>query len=276
MQAYLRPKKDIKDRLILQGGALPPSEGEAMMKEKMFGSTAWRNEFFTMPPARNVKGRTKWTHRHAPWVEHLGRLAYVESRNEFVALTALEYLHRDKRIQRFKEQPFTTDPSVFGREYTPDFAAQVANQTYVIEIKTERFITRQLEAEFEKTKAIFSEHGMKFLVWTDKKPLIRPLRHNFVRLRRAAALNVEKEETARLLDMLAEREQLPLWALLEREFDLDLVAHACWNGKVFLPLREELHERTIVSLSPQESLYDFLFDTEPDIEAFWNSLGDAA
>jgi len=249
-----------------------------MKKSVEFGSAAWADEVFSLPPARIVKGRTRWTHRHAPWVAHLKRFAYVESRNELIAMIALEYLHRQKQVLRFKEQPFTTDEALFGYTYTPDFLAESATrQRYAIEIKTKRFVSRELEAQLDKRKAEFAEHGqVKFLVWTDHNPLTHPLRHNLLTLRRTSNLNIEADELARLVELMGQRNQLPLWALIERGFDSDLIAYACWTGHLFLRLTEPINEQSLVSVSPQEDLAALLFSAEPDLHAFWNALEDAA
>lgn len=244
---------------------------------KEFGSSAWLEQMFSDPPAREVKGRTRWTHRHAAWVGHLGYLAYVESRNELIGLLALEYLWRLGVVKRFKAQPFTTDESIFGREYTPDLCAQDASGvTYPVEIKTKRFITRADEYKFEQMKEKFAEFNMKFLLWTDRDPLIRPLRHNLLRLRRASTENIQPEETARLIFLLESHGPMPLWALYECDLDINLVSHAAWSGQVFVPLLSQFGEQALVDLQPVEDLASALFATEPDLHGWWNSLEVAA
>lgn len=242
-----------------------------------FGSKAWADQMFSDPPARKVKGRTRWTHRHATWVEALGRLAYVESRNELIGLLALEYLCRRGLIKRFKEQPFACDETFAGSEYTPDLAAEgAAGVTYVIEIKTKRFLTRAMEKDFERLKEKFAEVGMKFLLWTDHDPLIQPLRHNLLQLRRASSEHVSPDETARLIGLLTSEGSMSLRALYEDGLDLTLISHAAWNGQVFLPLLDRLHDATPVGVRPFEDLGASLLAAEPDLHRWWNSLEAAA
>lgn len=242
-----------------------------------FGSPTWAKQMFSDPPARIVKGRKKWTHRHAPWVDQLGRLAYVESRNELIGLLALQYLNNIKAIRLFKEQPFTTSQQQVGLEYTPDFVAQsLDRRLFVQEIKTDRYITREMERRHETLKERFAEYGMTFLVWTDHDPLTRPLRHNMLRMRRASAEFIEPDETTRLVATLQEKGPMPLWALYNLDLDINLIANAAWWGKVFLPLRAEFGAASLISLKSQEDLASVLLGTEPDIHGFWNSLEDAA
>jgi len=242
-----------------------------------FGSPEWVNQMFNDPPARVVKGRKKWTHRHAPWVDHLGRLAFVESRNELIGLLALQYLCNINAVRRYKEQAFKTDEGVFGQEYTPDFSFETINrQIFVVEVKTARFVTRIMEVAFENLKARFSDFNFNFLVWTDQAPLIHPLRHNLLLLRRAAAEFIEPDETARLVDMLCQKGPMPLWALSNHGLDITLVAHAAWNGQVHMPLLSAIEGSTTISLHPTMDLETILLGTQPNIHAWWDSLEGAA
>jgi hypothetical protein len=249
-----------------------------------FGSQAWANNVFKSPPARVVKGRTKWTHRHAPWVVHLNRLAYVESRGELIGLLALEYLQRRGHLKRFKEQPFTTPLELWkdgleailkkgSKEYTPDFMAEDPSRVkYVIEIKTKRYITRAMEQGFDLWREKFAEYGMKYLLWTDLNPLSLHLRQNLLRLRRASAENIEPDDTSRLMDVLRSKGPLPVSVLHAQDLDLDLIAHAVWGCHVYLPLLEPISEKTLITLAPTEDLAAILFSKAPDLDAWWNSL----
>jgi hypothetical protein len=242
-----------------------------------FGSTEWVNQMFSDPPARVVKGRKKWTHRHAPWVDHLGRLAFVESRNELIGLLALQYLRNINAVRRYKEQAFKTDEKIFGQEYTPDFAFETINRRiFVVEVKTARFVTRIMEVAFENLKTRFSDFNLNFLVWTDQAPLIHPLRHNLLLLRRAAAEFIEPDETARLMDMLCQKGPMQIWALCNQGLDITLIAHAAWHGRVSMPLLSAIDGSTTISLHPTMDLETILLGTQPNIRAWWDSLEDAA
>lgn len=252
--------------------------------ETTFGSNAWLSDVFKSPPARTIKGRTKWTHRHAAWVAYLNRLAWLESRGELIGLLALEYLQKQGHVKRFKEQPFRTPLELWeegldaltnkgSKEYTPDFLAEDSLGTrYVIEIKTARYVSRAMEQGFELWRDKFAEHDMKYLVWTDRAPLSVHLRQNLLRLRRASAEYIEREELSRLTDMLTRKGPQPVWALHAKDLDLDLIAYAAWSGQVYLPLLEPISAQTLITLTPTEDLAAILFVKEPDLDAWWNSL----
>lgn len=201
-----------------------------------FASKAWLEHVFATPPVRKIKGRSKWTHRHALWLFHLNRLGYVESRNELFGALALEYLAKTGVIRRYKEQPFTTSDE-FGKSttetqetcnasqhYTPDFFAESpTGEKFVIEVKSARFISRSDEEDFERWKQVFGEFGFKYLLWTDKTPLCPPLRQNLLRMRRAAVDHFESDEVDRFMDLLKTKGPLPLWALYNFNCDIDLI-----------------------------------------------------
>jgi hypothetical protein len=242
-----------------------------------FASPDWIRQMFSDPPARIVKGRTKWTHRHATWVDHDGKLVFVESRNELIGLLALQYLRNIGCLRRYKAQPFMTSAELFGQEYTPDLAFQTNDrQLFVVEVKTARFVTRKMEREFESLKARFSDFDIKFLVWTDRDPLIHSFRHNLLRLRRASAEFIEPDEIDRLLYALQAKGPRPLWVLYKDDFDIDLIAHAAWKGRVFVPLREKIEGNSVVSLHSSEDILSTLIGTAPNIHAWWDQLEDAA
>ncbi|MDB5800578.1 MAG: hypothetical protein JWL63_1517 [Rhodocyclales bacterium] len=247
------------------------------MSNSTIGSDAWKTLVFKEPPARQIKGKRKWTHRHLIGCEPLGGLVWVESRNEYANLIALEYLWRRGRIKRFKPQPFTTSKDDFGREYTPDFMAIDDQECcYVIESKTARFVAREDEVEFERLTGRFAEFGMGFQVWTDRTPLIHPLRHNLQNMRRASAEWIAAEETTRLRDILGASESCSLRSLFDQDVDITAVFKACWDGYAYLPLTQVLGEQTLVSAKPMEDLLAHLFGVQPSLASFWDNLLEAA
>lgn len=248
------------------------------------GSSAWVDDVFSLPPARNIRGRSKNTHRHVTFVEHLNCLTFVESRNELIGLLALEYLHKIGSVRRFKSQAFeavanewqiggNTDLKIDGTKYTPDFIAQdVVGKTHVIEIKSARFITRAIEEKLEAWKSIFLAHDLNFSLWTDQNVLDASLRNNLLRMRRAAVDPIAPHEITSLVEILRDNGPMPVWALYSRDLDVDLIAHAAWKGKVFFPMQIPLSAQTMISLKKTEDLSSVLFGRVPDMNAWWNAL----
>jgi hypothetical protein len=253
-----------------------------------FGSPDWQAHVENSPPVRTIKSRTMHTHRHGPWLICRNRLGYVESRNELVGLLALEYLEMRGLLSFHKEQPFTTPIALWeegianltdrkSHQYTPDFYARSPDgDRFVIEVKSARFVSRELEACCERWKEIFAEYGLKYLLWTDRTPLVGHLRHNLLRLRRAAVQRFEQDEISRLVQILQEKGPLPVWALYNLDIDLDLIAYATWLGKAHFPLQGILSGNTQISLETADDLAQHLLGIEPDMYRWWNSLEVAA
>lgn len=253
-----------------------------------FGSAEWVTYVEDSPPVRKIKSRTTHTHRHAPWLICRNRLGYVESRNELIGVLALEYLEKRGLLSFAKEQPFTTPKELWEEgvanltdrkkhEYTPDFYARSPDsERFVIEVKSARFISREMEASIERWKEIFAEYGLKYLLWTDRTPLVGHLRQNLLRLRRAAVQYYEKDEVSRLVQILDEKGPLPVWALYNLDIDLDLIAYATWLGKAHFPVQRVLSGNTEISLEAADDLAQDLLGIEPDMYRWWNSLEVAA
>ena len=240
-----------------------------------FGSRDWAEHVFTTPPARIVKGRTRWTHRHLCWSGVLQRGAYVESRNELIGLLALEYLHNLGMVRRFKEQPFTTPSELFQAQYTPDFLFESSSgRLYLSEVKSKRFLTRDIERKLSNFKSEFIRYGLQFLLWTDKTPLNKTIAHNLIRLKMSTYEYFSTERIAELVDTLT-LQPLTVQELLYKSFDIDLVCSAAWDGKVFIPLHKPISTLTTVTLSPVEDFESYLINCDPDPDAWWHDLDDA-
>lgn len=249
-----------------------------------FGSTEWLSHVENTPPVRKIKSRRTHTHRHAPWLICRNRLGYVESRNELVAVIALEFLEMRGLLSTYKEQPFSIPAELWeeevagltdknSRQYTPDFYARTPNgERFVIEVKSQRFVTREMEAGAERWKTILKSYGLKYLFWTDRLPLIGPLRENLLRLRRAAVQYYEDNEVCRLVSILQELGPLPVWALYDKDIDLDLIAYTVWLGKAYFPLQSTLSGETLIDLETADDLAAHLLGIEPDLNRWWNSL----
>lgn len=242
-----------------------------------FGSKPWLDAMYVGPAARKTKGRSRWTHRHAPWVRFLNRRAYVESRIELITILLLEYLYKIGKIIRFKEQAFSTDIEQFGQKYTPDFCLEdLAGQQYLIENKVKRYLTREIEKDLEDLNEKLSAYDMRLLLWTDQDPLTHPLRHNLLRLFKASNEFIRPDEVEQLVSTLRNNGPLSIAELYQSGSDIDLIAYAAWSGKVFVPLLQPLNGQSQVSLSATEDLSYILFNTEPDVHAWWNALEDVA
>jgi hypothetical protein len=236
------------------------------------GSKEWVNHVFNTPPVRQLKGRSKPTQYHQAWVPVLNRFVGAQGRGEALALVALEYFTNLKIIKNFKEQPFKTTETEFGREIVPDyFAVQNSGRLLVIEVKTARFITNFVQCQLDSNRKKFNELGLNYLVWKDTSPFIKETRHHFLNMRRAVAENIPEVEKNELLQRVSSEKSIKLGHLYANDISLDTIYFLAWQGKIFFDITEPLTESSLISIGSLINLEQIFFDcNHPD--AWWNDL----
>lgn len=239
----------------------------------MLGSPEWIEHVYSTGPVDTIRGRTRWTQAHQPWSDNLERFAPVQGRLEYISYLALEFLKRVEVIARFKEHAFYTSKGDLGWETRPDFlTSDRALSHFVIEVKTARFITAAIELELKANREAFARFGLKYIVWTDRRPLTKHLRHNFVQMRRCDSEDVSDDERERLREFVRSEGRVQLSTVLERDFDLTTVFSAWWRGQIFLPLETQLTAATLVSSSPQGDFRGLFFAERILTDDWWDSL----
>lgn len=242
-------------------------------KKLEFGSKEWLEWVFSSPPVDKIKGRTKWTQAHAPWSPVLKRAAPVQGRGEYIGFLVLLYLHRLGLIKRMKEHAFATGTDDLGWEIRPDhFAESKFGGLHVIENKTARFVTVPIQMELDANRTGLKRFGLNYLVWTDKHPLSRPVRHNLIEMRRASTEDVSDEEIDRLAELVRIEGEIPLSAVLLRGFDLVDVFAAWWNGQIFLPLTQDVGQTTLVRNFSIENYEAIFLNEKPLTDEWWETL----
>lgn len=245
------------------------------MSKKMppLGTAEWAKHIFDTPAVRNLKGRSKHTQYHEMWVPSSGRFMGSQGRLESSALHILEYLHKLNHIGKFKEQPFKTSKSEFEIEIVPDFLAEEiqTNKNLVIEIKTERFVTRIVQNQLDLNLEKFSRFGLSYLVWTDKHPLSRSVRHNIINMRRCGN-TVPIEEQNSLADFVSQIEITTVGDIYKAGFDMACIFAAAWACKVFMPIHKDLDRSTVVSQKPRDNLPSFFLEKGCHLDDWWASL----
>lgn len=250
------------------------------------GTREWADVVFSSPPARKLKGPSRPTQYHLKNSDAFGQLGYDEPRqrygvqggNESETLRVLEHLHQLGYVGRIKPQPFKTDQHEFGLEIFPDFMFEVgkARKIFVIETKSNRFLTRELHRRIEELRTRFQEFDMTYLLWTDKRPLTRHVRENLSKMRLA-----ENERRAKLLDDAEINEALawikaasnPLYMDFFRAgYTADLLFAAAWRGDVFFPITAALTASSPLSINPVEDYRALFLGCENRIDDWWRAL----
>lgn len=236
------------------------------------GSPEWLHHVFSTPPVRGLKGRSKRTRSHDFPSAHMGRPIIVEGRNEECAAAVLEYLCTLGFIRRFKEQPFRADLDEFDNEIVPDFLVEATDgQLYIVEVKTARFITVQAQHVFQRSRTKFAEHGISYLVWSDRTPLNYSLRRSIHEAKRLVKL-VDEEELLELRSHVVARTSVSVKDLYQDGFDWGAIYAATWKGYVHFRLLDEFTFSTVISSHPLLDLRAIFLGASQPSGAWWSSL----
>jgi hypothetical protein len=247
-------------------------DGEAMSIKIEIGSPAWVEEVFATPPVRQLKGRSKPTQFHQMWSVHLGRHIGAQGRNELNCALMLEHLCNLGLIIRFKEQPFRTSVQEFGAEIVPDYIAQGnRGELYVIEAKSARYITVEVAATHNRNRDAFRQKGITYLVWSDKNPFTKSVRHALLEMfrHRLAVIRTQIEELCEALEPLRAQ---TFEVLFKKNFDRSTIFAAAWNGDVFFDLKQEFGPYTKISLDPISNLKEIVLDARRAGGRWWDTL----
>lgn len=236
------------------------------------GSLAWLEHIFSTSPVRTLKGPSKPTQFHQMWSEHIGRFIGAQGRNETNCMLMLEHLANLGFIRRFKEQPFRTLTSEFGYEIVPDYLATGnANEIYVIEAKSARYLTAEVQATFARNRAKFAESNITYLIWTDRQPLNKHVRHSLLEMRRLSYA-VPHSETVNLKTHLKNCGIASFDELLNEGYDQGVVFAATWKGDCYFRFTEEFGPETPVSAAPLLDLRSIFLSGNGEGTGWWNML----
>ena len=242
----------------------------------VMGSPEWVEHVFCTPPVRKLKGRSSRMQPHTFFSSGTNRFVTAQGRYENCSALAIEYLVRLGYCSRAKPQPFETDKDEFGDEITPDFfleavLAEIARY-FVIETKTTRFLTRLEQLVLESNRERLSKYGLKYLVWTDKRPLSHAVRHHLIQMRLGADKDVTRAEMDELV-VWVESESAPnLYRFYKAGFDLNCLYAAAWKGAVFFPITRPLTAETRLTICPQEDLKAIFLDCTNNQADWWSQL----
>ena len=234
-----------------------------------FGSAEWIAEVFSSPPERDVGGRSRKTHRAAPKFE--GATVWTEGGNETTAMYLLEYLIILGVVKRWKPQPFPW----FDDQKVPDCLAEirVERQPFaVIQVKSEKYLTPAVQAEFDVERQELESVGMRHLVWTEKRPLTPAMRSALFRIRGARNTPHNPEDLVALVRHVQERGRLTLGDIAAAGYEPALVPIALRSGELYVSLKERLDAPAIVSATPIIDARSFLLGSGFDAESWWNHL----
>lgn len=200
---------------------------------------------------------------------------HVQGRLEMHTALALEYLKRNGLVERAKAQPFVTAKLEFGAEIYPDFLVVTTStpaELVVLETKTSRFLTHYKHLELESCRKRFSDFGLRYVVWTDLRPLTSAVRHNLVNMRRGHYEVASFDERRQLKEWVTSEPNPTVAKAYDCGFDIDVIYAAAWEASVFFQLTQRLAPQSQLTVRPQDDLRAQFLDCDNGADSWWRGL----
>jgi hypothetical protein len=201
---------------------------------------------------------------------------HVPEGHERVALYVLEHLFLIGFLTSIKSQPFCWLLPGASKLRWPDFLVQARDgRLYLIEVKAHRYITREIEERFERTRRTCAQYGVTLLVWSEQTFLTRPIRNLFTALRRARSTEIDPDVIDELVACVQlAGGQVVLGGLLDQGQEPATVLKAVRLNRLHISLSETLHVNSSVSLHPIDDPQVFILDRGYHASSWWRAMQD--
>ena len=235
-------------------------------------SKAWLDAAFGSPPARDVKRKSKSTTRTPHRSQQGGGSAiYAEGNNELCCLRLLEHLWRCRLVKRFKSQAFDLGELGGPSAHVIDLLVELMDGTvHVIQVKSKRFMTAEVQAVLEMEKEFLEPRGFNFHIWTNRDRLGPPTTHSVNQMDRGFRFPADQA----ILNLIGQRVEEGASTLhpLLLEFGWDDVMSAAAHLKLHVDITKEIHENAPVYKNLSSDYYSFLFKGGNESRNWWDSL----
>lgn len=241
----------------------------AVAKKPSYPSSSWLNDVFSSLPRRDIERDSKSTTR-VP-VQFPAGVIYGEGGHEATALHLLNHFLRNGLARRVKTQPFCLDEIGGPRGRVPDVLVELDMDPplHIIQCKSKRFITPEVQQKFDEEKAFLEPRGFMFHCWTDRDKLSRPTSQSIRLLNRGLLLPITHSRLSEIESVASRASQLG--ELLD-QFGWDEAIAAAANGAVYFNITEQINEETpLISRFPRQN-YELLFKQRSVPSGFWNAL----
>lgn len=210
------------------------------------GSGKWVEQVFSEGPARSVQGRSRPTQRYLT-SDHRGQMVVAEGGGASIARSLLEAMQNAGIVTRFKLEPFTLTRKEHGVDATPDSLFQtVDGETFVVEVKSSRFLTAEKIEKCIEVQAALANSGMKYLLWTDTSPLPPAFWRLLREMRRLGNSALSQESIEKVIHAISEGPKT-VEELRHVGIYRDTILAAAWHGVAHFNLHSEFGDKTMVS-----------------------------
>lgn len=240
-----------------------------MAKKPSYPSRAWLSEIFNSPPRRDIEHRSKSTTR-VP-IQFPSTVMYAEGGHEATALHLFNHFLRNGLALRVKPQPLCLDEIGGPTGRIPDILVEMDFDPplHIIQCKSKRFITPEVQQKLDEEKEFLEPRGFKFHCWTDRDKLSNPTSQSIRLLNRALLLPLTHARLSEIEDVACQASHLG--ELLD-QFGWDDALAAAANGAFYFNIAEKINEQTpLLSRFPRQN-YELFFKQRSVRHGFWNAL----
>ena len=240
-----------------------------MAKKPSYPTRAWLSEIFNSPPRRDIEHDSKSTTREP--VNFPDTVMYGEGGHEGTALHLCNHFLRNGLALRVKSQALSLDEIGGPKGRVPDILVEldIDPPLHIIQCKSKRFITPEVQQKFDEEKAFLEPRGFKFHCWTDRDKLSRPTSQSIRFLARGLLLPITHSRLSEIESAASRASQL---GELTDQFGWDEAIAAAANGAFYFNITEKIHEQTpLLSRFPRQN-YELFFKQRSVRHGFWNAL----
>ena len=231
-------------------------------------SAAWRNSIFDSGERREAaRSSTRFKVR----VTWQNRETMVSGGHERAAALLLDHLWAVGLISRWKPQPLCMS-EIGGSSAVPDFLAELRRPPgtlHLIQVKAARFLTQEVNEEFDGQRLVAQSNGMGFHVWTNANVLGGKTLHTLNNLDRGSRNSPVPERIEEI--RVAAQQCKTLGELLDR-FDWDDVEAAAASFAYFIDVTKSMDRNSPIRTTAAPQLYEHLFMGRSSPTSFWKSL----
>lgn len=240
------------------------------MKKKTSPSAGWRNQVFNSLERLDAE-KCATTTRVPVSCSRVNRIVVVSGFLEGTAMCLLEHLYFEKRVKRWKSQPFNL-LELGGPDAVPDALAELDDdELHVIQVKAHRFLTPDIQEKYRREREFLEPREFRYHIWTDHDVLCSATKHTIAELERGRRESASPEKIAQIREAAQKATRL---VDLLNVFGWDDVLSAAAHLSFFFDITKALHENTPIFRNHSFS-YAGLFGGRDAAREWWEALAPA-
>lgn len=231
-------------------------------------SDSWRESIFESPPRLEASRSTTRMPVPISWSR---TTLMVSGAHERATCLLVDHLWAIGLISRWKPQPLCLS-EIGGPACIPDVLIELRKpprMLHFIQTKAKRFVTREVQEEFDRQRAFCVSKEFGLHVWTNHDVLNPKMTHTLNHLERGSRNYPEPDVIDAIREKAATVSKL---GELLHEFGWDDVLAAASQGAFFFDVTQRLTEATSISRTATPEAYEHLFLGQGSATTWWDSI----